>query len=157
MSTELWEPPHSATPAQSQREGSDESLQMGGTQVPTDSWTAGANTMRSLVGFRPEEWVGRDACGREDSGQARNLILQHFPKIPEGKLCTLFPELPNQHFLLCLIPNWIHGPKCRGLLCFFFPQVPNSNFESDGQFGNCSVFSRIPTEHWNPSFANLFL
>lgn len=119
MYTELCELPHPATPAQSQREGGDESLQMGGSQVPTDSLTAGANTMRSLVGFRPEEWVGRRGCGREDSGQAKNLVLQHFTKIPEGKLCTLYPELANQPFLLCLIPNWIHCPKCRGLLCFF--------------------------------------
>lgn len=62
--TEIWELLHSATPAQSQREGSNESLQMGGTQVPTDSLTAGANnTMRSVVGFWPEEWRGRDGCG----------------------------------------------------------------------------------------------
>lgn len=107
--------------------------------MPTHSLTAGANTVRSLVGFRPEEWVGRDGCGREDSGQAKNLILQRFPKIPEGKLCVLYPELPNQHFLLCLIPNWIHYPKCRGLL-WFFSEVPNSNFESNGVFGSCSVF-----------------
>ncbi|XP_073096559.1 VPS10 domain-containing receptor SorCS1 isoform X6 [Manis javanica] len=26
-------------------------------------------------------------------------------------------------------------------------EVPNSNFESNGVFGSCSVFSRIPTEH----------
>lgn len=36
----------------------------GGTQVPTYSLTAGANTMQSLVGLRPEEWVGRDGCRR---------------------------------------------------------------------------------------------
>ena len=69
-----------------------------------------------------------------------------FSKIPEGKLCMLYPELPNQHFLLCLIFNWIHCPKCTGLLCFF-SEVPNSNFERNGVLGSCSVFSRIPTEH----------
>lgn len=51
-------------PAQSRREGSNEKLPMGGTQVPTYSTTAGADTMRSLVGLRPEEWVGRDGWGR---------------------------------------------------------------------------------------------
>lgn len=145
MYTELWELPHPATPAQSQREGSDESLQMGGTQVPTDSLTAGANTMGSLVGFRPEEWVGRHGCGREDSGQAKKLILQHFTKIPEGKLCTLYPELPNQHFLLCLIPNWIHCPKCRGLLCFFFRSSTQQLWE---QWGIWQLFCVFQDSNW---------
>lgn len=62
MYTVVWELLYWTIPAQSQREGSDESLQMGGTQVPTYSLTAGANTMQSLVGLRPEEWVGRDGC-----------------------------------------------------------------------------------------------
>lgn len=62
--TKVWEPSWEATPAQSQREGSDESLPMGGTQVPTYSLTAGTNILRSLVGSRPEEWVGRDGWER---------------------------------------------------------------------------------------------
>lgn len=72
--------------------------------------------------------------------------IKTFSKIPEGKLSMLHSELPNQGFLLCLIFNWIHSPKCR--VCFaFFSEVPNSNFESNGVLGSCSVFSRIPTEH----------
>lgn len=79
-----------------------------------------------------------------------------FHKSPEGKLCRVYPELPTN---VSPLPysNWILCPNCSGLLCFFFPEVSNSNFESNGVLGRCSVFSRIPTEHWNPSFANLFL
>lgn len=45
-----------------QRELRNNSLKMGGTQVPTYLLTAGANIRQSLVGLRPEEWVGRDRC-----------------------------------------------------------------------------------------------
>lgn len=119
---------------------------MGGTQVPTYSLTAGANTMRSLVGLGPEEWMGRDGCRRSDSGQATNLILQHFPKVQKANHACSTLNSPTKVFSFALFLTGFIVQNAE--VCFaFFSEVPNSNFESSGVLGSCSVFSRIPTEH----------
>lgn len=57
----LW-----AIPAQSQREGRSENLQMEGTQVPTYSLTAGANTVQfgglEARGVDGEGWLQKVKC-----------------------------------------------------------------------------------------------
>ena len=79
-----------------------------------------------------------------------------FSKIPEGKLCMLHSELPNQGFLLCLIFNWIHSPKCR--VCFaFFQKFQTATLRAMGCLAAVLCFPGFQLSIEIPSFANLFL
>lgn len=154
MHTEVCELLHPAIPAQFQRERNNESPQMGGTQVPTYSLTAGANTVRSLVGQR-SKWGGTGVEGKiQGKLKIWNCSVFQNSQRTNSVCSTLNYPADTFSFALFLIGFTVQNAE----VCFtFFSEVPNSNFESSGVFGSRSVFSRIPTEHWNPSFANLFL
>lgn len=149
--SKVWEPWWEATPAQSRREGSDESLPMGGTQVPTYSLTAGTNTLRSLVGSRPEEWVGRDGWERQDSGQTANLMLKHFPKSRRANCACSTLNCPTQvsSFALFLIGFTLQNAEFALL---FFRSSKQQLWE---QWGAWQLFCVFQDSNWALKFPHL--
>ena len=149
--SKIWELSWEATPAQSQREGSDESPPMGGTQVPTYSLTAGTNTLRSLVGSRPEEWVGRDGWERQDSGQTANLMLKHFPKSRRANCACSTLNCPTQvsSFALFLIGFTLQNAEFALL---FFRSSKQQLWE---QWGAWQLFCVFQDSNWALKFPHL--
>lgn len=107
-----------------------------------------------------EEFGGLGARGVDGKGWMQKVRFRAsyksdiatFSKSPEGKPCMLYPELPNQGFLLCLVFNWVHCPKCRGLLCFFFRSSKQQLWE---QWGAWQLFCVFQDSNWALIFPHL--
>lgn len=96
------------------------------------------------------ELEARGVCGESHMWKVRfraswKSFTAALSKVPDGKLCMLYPELLHQQFLPCLIPNWIHSPKCRDLLCFFSRSSKQQLWE---QWGAWQLFYVFQDSNW---------
>lgn len=130
MHTEVWEPPHPAIPAQSQRERSNESLQMGGTQVPTYSLTAGANTVRSLVGQR-SEWRGMGMEGKIQ-GKLKIWYCDVFQNSQRANCACSTLKYPANIFSFALFLIGFTVQNAEVCLAFFFQKFQTATLRAMG-------------------------
>lgn len=143
MHTEVWEPLHPAIPAQSQRERSNESLQMGGTQVPTYSLTAGANTVRSLVGQR-SEWWGMGVEGKIQ-GKLKIWYCDVFQNSQRANCACSTLKYPANIFSFALFLIGFTVQNAEVCLAFFFRSSKQQLWE---QWGVWQLFCVFQDSNW---------